>query len=199
MQIVSSTSESGYTQRLLNLQSAWWRRVLDPQIPYRWFLQRLQPGFMLEVGCGVGRNLFNNGGRGVGIDHNPTSVEVARSRGFQAFTPTEFVASDFVNIARFDSLLLSHVLEHLSYEDAKRLVAGHLRYVRPGGKVILICPQPAGFRSDQTHVEYFDLRLMRRLVHELGLDVLSENSFPFPPLVGKFFTYNEWVLTASIA
>ncbi len=44
-------------------------------------LTRINPGFVLDVGCGLGRNLANIGGYGVGVDHNSESVAVACSRG----------------------------------------------------------------------------------------------------------------------
>ena len=35
------------------------RRMLPTQAPYRWNLRRLRLGRVLDVGCGVGRNLRN--------------------------------------------------------------------------------------------------------------------------------------------
>ena len=74
-----STRDAAYTERLAGLD-AWWKRLLDVQRPYRNYLRSLRPGRFLEVGCGLGRNLHNARGfaDGLGIDHNPTSVEVAR-------------------------------------------------------------------------------------------------------------------------
>ena len=192
-----STAHENYTSRLINIENAWWRKILDPQIPYRWFLNKLGPGFMLDIGCGVGRNLLNNRGRGVGIDHNPTSIRVARSRGLTAFTAEEFRSSEFYNQCQFDSLLFSHVLEHMEYQRARGLVEEHLKFLSPKGRLIIICPQPAGFRSDKTHVEYFDLGLMERLATELKLKVELKASFPFPHFAGHIFKYNEWILVAE--
>ena len=83
--MVNQTAEKAYTDRLLRIETVWWRRVLDPQIPYRWNLRRLNPGFVLDIGCGLGRNLNSLSGAGVGVDHNKNSVDVCRSRGFLAF------------------------------------------------------------------------------------------------------------------
>jgi SAM-dependent methyltransferase len=196
--MLQSTADESYTERLVTIEKAWWRKVLDPQIPYRWFLQRQLPGFMLEIGCGLGRNLINNGGRGVGLDHNPTSVAFARSRGLTAMTPEEFESSKYNSFGRYDSLLFSHVVEHMSYDDALKLVSKYLPYVKSGGKLILICPQHAGFKSDKTHVEYFELNKLQRLAHESGASVIKACSFPFPSLMGTMFTYNEWVIVATV-
>jgi len=80
-----STKNEDYTKRLLD-QSVWWKRILDVQRPYRIHLQRLNLGCVLEIGCGIGRNLINLGKdtRSIGIDHNPNSVAVAVSRGLVA-------------------------------------------------------------------------------------------------------------------
>src|SRR5450631_2060624 len=113
------TDKEDYTIRLLS-QTTWWKRLLDVQRPYRTHLQNLQLGFVLDVGCGIGRSLLHiaGSGRGVGVDHNPHSVAIATSRGLTAFTPDEFRASSYAHEAAFDSLLLSHVAEHLQYKEA---------------------------------------------------------------------------------
>ena len=47
-----------------------------------------------------------------------------------AFTPEEFLASEYAVPGRFDSLLSAHVLEHLEWDDAVALVQTYLPFVR---------------------------------------------------------------------
>jgi SAM-dependent methyltransferase len=187
------TRDESYTHRLLALESEWWRRVLDVQAPYRWNLRRLEPGFTLDIGCGIGRNLLHLEGEGVGIDHNPASVEIARKRGLQAFTPEEFDRSVFNSPERFDSLLLSHVVEHMTRPEGVALLQRYRPVLKRGGRAILIAPQESGFESDPTHVEFADFAALRRIARESGLTTEREYSFPFPRPLGKFFRYNEFV------
>ena len=195
--VVADTADPAYANRLLELEQRWWRR-LRVQAPYRWNIRRLAPGFTLDVGCGLGRNLTHLDGNGVGIDHNPAAVAEARARGLRVFTPPEFRASEFAVPARFDSVLVAHVLEHLTDRAAAELVAEHLPYVRAGGHVIVICPQAAGFRSDPTHVTPFDRLTITQLLERQGLAVIAHRSFPFPTPVGRVFTYNESVVVAQV-
>src|SRR5688572_3247513 len=150
------TDDAAYTERLE--RAAWWKRLLDVQRPYRWHLRWLELGFVLDVGCGVGRNLVNLGGRaaGVGVDHNPASVAAARRRGLEAFTPDELRTSPYAFPGRFDALLLAHVAEHMHEAEAAALLREYLDLVRPGGRVVVITPQEAGHASDPTHVELMD-------------------------------------------
>jgi SAM-dependent methyltransferase len=193
----SFTKGDDYTGHLERLASVWWKRLLDVQRPYRMHLQRLRLGFVLEVGCGIGRNLVNLGGQGVGVDHNADSVARARERGLTAFVPEEFRASPHAVPGRFDALLVAHVLEHMRFEEAAALLREYLPYVRAGGRAVLITPQEAGFRSEASHVEFMDLAVLDRLARAVGLAPQSGYSFPFPRLAGKVFKYNEFVLVAQ--
>ena len=68
------SEELEYAQRLQQLQQARWKLALDVQRPYRWNLERLCSGRVLEVGCGIGRNLRNARRlmiTPVGVDTNP--------------------------------------------------------------------------------------------------------------------------------
>src|SRR3954452_11662883 len=102
----ADTRGEAYTDRLNRLESVWWKRLLDVQRPYRWHLRRLRLGFALDVGCGLGRNLINLGGRaaGVGVDHNADSIAVARARGLDAYLPGELRASPYAVPGRFDAM-----------------------------------------------------------------------------------------------
>jgi len=193
-----ATGGADYTRRLERLGGVWWKRLLDVQRPYRWNLRRLDLGFVLDVGCGVGRNLVNLGGAaaGVGVDHNAESVAACVRRGLTAFTPDAFRASAFARPGRFDGLLFAHVVEHMRFAEAQALVEEYLPYLRARGRAVFITPEEAGFASDDTHVEFMDLSALDRLARGAGLAPERAFSFPFPRAAGRFFKYNEFVLAA---
>jgi len=191
------TEDLDYTLRLQRRGSRWWKRALCAQAPYRWNIRRLVKGFVLDVGCGIGRNLLHLDGTGVGIDHNPHSVEIVRALGLQAFGPDEFDKSVFNVPDRFDAMLLAHVAEHMTPDEAAGLIRKYLPLVRKSGQVILICPQEAGYRSDPTHVTFMGFDKLRALAQTLGLAVKREYSFPFPRFCGWFFRHNEMILVAQ--
>ena len=195
----ADTRDREYTERLVRLQRAPWKKWLDVQAPYRWNLRSLRPGFTLEVGCGIGRNLEHLRGHGVGLDHNPHSVAAARGFGLRAFTPEEFQGSAWDRPAAFDSLLLSHVAEHMRRDQLLALLRTHLPYVRSGGQLILITPQEVGFASDPSHVEFMDFPFLRAVAAELGLAPVRDFSFPFPRPFGRVFIYNEFVSVSRTA
>ncbi len=115
----AGTQGQDYADRLAGLETRGIRRFVDVQAPYRWNIRRLGLGFVLDVGCGLGRNLEHLDRNGVGVDHNAHSVEIARSRGCTAFTPDAFLASEYAVPGRFDGLLLAHVVEHLERDDRR--------------------------------------------------------------------------------
>src|SRR6266436_3526846 len=177
-----NTEEAGYAEQRLTAESVWWKRLLDVQRPYRSHLRRLRLGLVLEIGCGIGRNLDHLRGSSVGVDHNRRAVEIARGRGLEAFTPEELRASQWAVPGRFDSLLFSHVLEHMTAAEATELIRSHLDLLRPGGRVLVLTPQEAGFRSDPTHVEFMDFEKVEAVLRQAGLAPERRYSFPFPRL-----------------
>ncbi|GAA3675427.1 hypothetical protein GCM10022237_38720 [Nocardioides ginsengisoli] len=195
----AATAGSDYAERLRRKEGAAWKRLLDVQRPYRWNLRRLELGRTLDVGCGLGRNLKNLGPGSIGVDHNADSIAIARQAGLDAYTTDEFWATDLGAPASFDSLLLAHVLEHVSYDVADSIVRQYLPCLRPGGKVVFITPQEVGYRSDHTHIRWVDKAGLREHADALGLQVQRSYSFPFPRVAGKVFKYNEFVQLATYA
>lgn len=193
-----STARAEYAQRLEQLQNRRWKQVLNPQIPYAWNIRRLCRGRVLDVGCGIGRNLSHLRGAGVGIDHNPQSVAIARSRGLEAYEPGDFITTALARTGSFDTLLVAHVLEHVDIEDGNSLLRTYSKFLRPAGRVVLICPQERGYASDDTHVRWVDVADLRQHIADLGGTTESVESFPFPRWVGRSFIYNESVVVGYL-
>jgi len=190
------TQGSEYTDRLRSKEQAWWKRALNVQAIYRWNLRRHDLGRTLDIGCGLGRNLLALPAGSVGVDHNADSVATARSRGLRAYTVEEFLDSDAAAEDGYDSLLLAHVIEHLDRDAAAELVRSYLPYLKEGGHVLFVCPQERGYRSDPTHISWTTDEDLSSLARTLGLVPERSQSFPFPRVVGKVFTYNEWLVRA---
>ena len=189
---MEDTRDPEYAARLATLESKGWKELFDVQAPYRRNLRKLDLGRTLDVGCGLGRNLMNLE-NGVGVDHNADAVSIARSRGLTAYTTDEWTDSGAAIHATFDSILLAHVLEHVSQKDSDDIIASYLPYLRTYGKLVLICPQEKGFPTDPTHIRWVDDNELRATGLRNGFHEIRNYSFPFPRAVGKFFTYNEFV------
>lgn len=188
------TTASSYTSRLTTLSGAGWKQRLDVQAPYRWNLRRLLGGRrVLDVGCGIGRNLVGLEPGSVGVDRNPHSVGHCRSLGLQAYTAEEFHDAE---LGMFDGLLVAHVMEHLPPGSEEGVLRGYLPSLNPDSPVVLICPQERGFATDATHTTFFDFAGLRDVCLQAGLKVDHSYSFPFPRFAGKVFPYNEFVVLA---
>lgn len=191
-----STQGAEYTERLSSLQNAWWKKLLPVQAPYRWNARRVHGGGqVLDIGCGLGRNLEHLGGQGVGVDHNTDFVRTCRAKGLRAYTPEEFFDSPD-GTSTYDSILLAHVVEHLSAQVVDELLATYLPSLRTGGLVHFVTPMERGYRFDPTHVRFVDFDELRQTASRHGLDVDRQWSFPFPRWSGELFVYNEFNLTA---
>jgi 2-polyprenyl-3-methyl-5-hydroxy-6-metoxy-1,4-benzoquinol methylase len=172
-------------------------RFLDLQLPYRLHILSLRLGTTLDVGCGVGRHLQNLDRSSVGIDHNSHSVAVCREQGLTAYTSAEFDELRGARNAAFDTILFSHVLEHMPFQEAKLLVAKYAQLLKPEGQVVIITPQEAGFASDPTHVHFLDLLSHAEVLKHCKLGLNRQYSFPFPRFAGRFFKHNEFVSIAA--
>lgn len=194
----ASTAGHEYAERLRRLESARWKQVLDVQRPYRWNLRRLVRGRVLDVGCGIGRNLLALDDA-VGVDHNAESVRTARERGLTAWDTEQWPTSPDAVPASFDTMLLAHVLEHMQADDADAVLRSYLPFLKPVARLVLICPQEKGYTTDETHVRFVDRAELERTALSIGFVPTRFVSFPFPTAAGRVFPYNEFVLVADRA
>lgn len=192
------TEKTGYTERLRRLEGQRWKRLLDVQAPYRWNVRRLfGERQVLDLGCGIGRNLAHLRPNGVGVDHNPDSVAECRRRGLTAFTPKEFHRSEYAAPGRFGGLLAAHLIEHMPRAKAIDLLGEYTSSLAAGATVVFICPQERGYATDRTHVAYTDFDGLGEVAEALGFTPRRRISFPLPRAAGRWFPYNEFVLVAT--
>jgi 2-polyprenyl-3-methyl-5-hydroxy-6-metoxy-1,4-benzoquinol methylase len=185
------TSSDDYTKRLVRLSSKKWKALLRVQEPYRRKLLSYDTGKTLDIGCGIGRLLVNLPKGSIGVDHNVDSIKHCKSLGLKAYTTEEFFLH-VQSLESFDTILLAHLLEHLSPVKQRTIFSDYLKYLRPGGKVVIITPQEAGYKSDETHVNFTDIENIREILEDFDLRLVKSSSFPFPRFFGKFFIHNEF-------
>lgn len=63
------TARPEHAQRLIDRSAAAGKRLLHVLAPYRAHIRRICRGRVLDVGCGIGRNLAHLNGAGVGVAH----------------------------------------------------------------------------------------------------------------------------------
>ena len=191
------TDTPGYTRRLSVAQRASLKTLVGAHLPYRAHITSLRLGRTLDVGCGTGRNLRWLAPGSVGVDSNATSVAFARARGLPAMGPEEFLRGPGAAESGFDSLLLSHLLEHLSVPDIDELLEAYLPHLRPGGRLVVITPQERGQASDPSHVTWLDASAVSSILVRHGLRIERTYSFPLPRPAGRAFAHNESVVIAT--
>lgn len=193
---MEDTRDPKYAKRLSTLEGKRWKKILNVQAPYRWNLARLNLGRTLDIGCGLGRNLANLE-NGVGVDHNSNAIEIARERGLVAYTTSEWEFAPEAKPGFFDTILLAHVLEHMSLVESDELISGYVYFLKPGGRMVIICPQEKGFPTDPTHVRWVDETALRETGIRNGFREEKNYSFPLKRSLGKHFKYNEFVYVGT--
>ena len=133
--------------------------------------ERLRPYVRFFKGCGRVADLAAGGGiflemlkeegvSGVGVDRSPDAVRRMRERGLEAI---EADAVDYVTQLRdCDGVFVSHLLEHLTFVQLERLIAGIASILPPSGIAAFILPNPEsirmhlfGFWRDPEHVRFY--------------------------------------------
>lgn len=140
---------------------------------------------LLEVGAGFGtfctevmsRQVF---GRVVAIEPTPDLARTCRERGLEVIElPVEQVA--LPDSLRFDVVASFEVIEHLF--DPGAFVRHSANLLRPGGLLMLACPNGKGFdvetlgpvsnTVDHEHLNYFNASSLSLLLQRHGLEVLE--------------------------
>jgi SAM-dependent methyltransferase len=115
---------------------------------------RLPGGAILDAGCGVGmylRAFRDYSPRVFGVDIEPAHARAAAEHGAVALAPGERLP--FANDG-FDLVLSHEVIEHV--QDDRACVAEMVRLLKPGGRLVLFCPNR--LYPFETHGHYWRRR-----------------------------------------
>jgi len=112
----------------------------------RWYARLVRrycgPGPYLDFGCGTGHLLRRLAALGpaAGFEVSPWSAAAARrTAGCDVYERLDDLPTD-----AFTSVVAVHVLEHLDDDTAAASLAAWHRVLRPGGRALVVTPDPAG-------------------------------------------------------
>lgn len=138
-------------------------------------LTRHFQGRVLDVGCGIGEFLQQYSGDSLGVDINPLIVAHCQQQGFACCVsgayPLPFEKESF------DGVLASNILEHL--DSVETAVAEASRVLKPGGILAITVPQEAGFKHDDTHVNFLQQADLAQIAHRFRLQPKQSYFYPF--------------------
>lgn len=156
------------------------QRILDLCDRYE-----LQRGSLVEVGPGFGTFCHELQTRAcfesvVAIEPTPALAEACRRRGVEVIqAPVEEV--DLASLGTIDVAVSFEVIEHLF--DPSAFLRGIYRILRPGGLVVLSCPNGLGFEVQQLgalsstvdaeHLNYFNPASLQVLLEAVGFEMLE--------------------------
>jgi SAM-dependent methyltransferase len=127
-------------------------------------LQGVEPGTMLEVGCGSGELLAHFASQGwstYGIDPSEAAVAAAARRGAEVHAGT--LDDHPWEGKRFDAIVFQHSLEHIPQPVETLARARDL--LAPGGRIIIDVPNWASWQRRVFGDRWFPLDLPRHLQH----------------------------------
>ncbi|HAJ35005.1 MAG TPA: hypothetical protein DCL15_04870 [Chloroflexi bacterium] len=112
---------------------------------------------IVDLGCGLGgfvKLLRDHGFDAYGVDADPQCVADAGALGIP------IVESDVISHLRsltpgsLDAVFSAHLVEHLPYEVVMELIELAFRALRPGGRLLLVTPNP---RALVSHLELYTM------------------------------------------
>ncbi|HEY2206626.1 MAG TPA: methyltransferase domain-containing protein [Pseudonocardia sp.] len=156
----------------------------------RWYVRLVRryvgPGPYLDFGCGTGFLVRRLSGIGEAAGFEVSEFSARRARRTAPGCTVHTDMSGFAD-GSFGGLTAIHVLEHLEDAQVAEALATWRRVLRPGGRALVVMPDPAGRAraltgtgwagySDPTHINLKSHAQWRRVLGEHGFVVRREGS-----------------------
>ena len=154
---------------------------------------------VLDIGCGRGEFLELMRETGVparGIDLNPESVDLCRSKGLEAEVADLFAYLDGLEDGSLDGIFSAQVVEHLPPDRVPEMIRLAARKLARGGVLAIETPNPAclaifatHFYLDPTHTRPVPCALLAFYMQECGIGNVERHDLSpavesFPSLAG---------------
>jgi len=177
-----------------------------------WILKALEseqrPLRILDVGTAsgyLGRILQERGHHVTGIEFDAATAKQAKIY-YESFQVADIESFEFPYQEAFDYIVFADVLEHL--RDPAHVLRRCLPALKESGKIIISVPNAANWVIrlsllfgnfdykdrgilDRTHLRFFTLRSLKRLMSEVSCDVLDVIPTPHPLQIVLPFTGNK--------
>lgn len=155
---------------------------------------------ILDVGCGYGQNgeeMIKKGNAVFGVDILPVAIEKAKTRLTYAavadFSRSEDIPEE-IKREKFDMVVFSDILEHVY--DPMRLVCNAIPMMKENAVLLVSVPNIANWLNrlkllfgnweyavsgmmDRTHIRFFTLTSIKRLIKAAGFDVTNVYATPY--------------------
>lgn len=165
---------------------------------------------VLDIACGPGlflELLAEHGIASLGIERNPTVVELARKHGW-AVVESDVFAFLAESSDTYDGVFCSHFIEHLPFEQVLKLIELTVPRVNPGGTFVLVFPNPEsirmqlfGFWRDPEHVRFYHPELIEAVCKHYGFTIVFSNrqTSPFALPACSVNTVPEQIVSKPVA
>ena len=150
------------------------------------FLRDLNPGILLDVGCGDGdllHRMYSSGWSVTGIDFDPKAIENAKARyGSEAtLLHSDLFNARFPDVS-FDAITMGHVIEHVP--DPVALLGEARRVLKIGGRLVITTPNLQSYGHEKfrdcwwgldspRHLQVFSLAALRECARKAGFQASS--------------------------
>ena len=124
----------------------------------------VEPGRMLDVGCGAGElgaAFIRKGWRVCGVEPSAAGAVLSRAKGIELHEGP--ISTAPWPVGSFDLITFNHALEHVS--DLADVLSRTAALLAPGGRVIVVAPNFGSWQRRLFRGRWFQLDLPRHLQH----------------------------------
>lgn len=141
---------------------------------------------VLDLACGKGiflELLKEKGIKGIGVDNDKSICEHVRKKGLKIIQKDIVKYLEETN-EKYDGIMLSHIIEHFTIEQANNLMKLCYKVLKPEGTLVIVTPNSESitahlyFYKDPTHVRFYPHELITFMAKGQGLKLKEQGSNP---------------------